>query len=57
MKWKCKHTGNIINLPDSEEDNMKGHDQYEKVIEEPVQVKTQKKPLSKIDNDTESDSI
>jgi hypothetical protein len=55
MKWKCKRSGNIIELPDSEEDNMKGHDQYEKVIEEPV--KAQKKPLSKIDNDTESDSI
>ena len=54
MKWKCKRSGNIIELPDSEEDNMKGHDQYEKVIEKPTQVKTYKKP---IDNDTESDSI
>jgi hypothetical protein len=54
MKWKCKRSGNIIELPDSEEDNMKGHDQYEKVIEKPAQVKTYKKP---IDNDTESDSI
>ena len=56
MKWKCKLTGNIIDLPDSEELNMKGHDQYEKVIED-VPVKPSKKPLSKIDNDTESDSI
>ena len=56
MKWKCKRTGNVIELPDSEEDNMKGHDQYEKVIED-VPTKASKKPSSKIDNDTESDSI
>lgn len=34
MKWKCKLTGNIIDLPDWEEENMSGHDQYEKVTAE-----------------------
>lgn len=34
MKWKCKLTGNIIELPDWEEENMSGHDQYEKVTAE-----------------------
>lgn len=33
-KWKCKLSGNIIELPDSEEENMVGHDQYERVEEE-----------------------
>lgn len=55
MKWKCKHTGNIITLPDWEEDNMKGHDQYEKVVEEAVVEEPKKKPAKKfIDNETDS---
>lgn len=54
MKWKCKLTGNIIELPDWEEDNMSGHDQYEKVEatqeEAPVEFKSKlsyRKPRSK----------
>lgn len=53
MKWKCKRTGNVIELPDWEEDNMKGHDQYEKVVE--VTEDPKKKPAKKfIDNETDS---
>lgn len=41
MKWKCKVSGNIIDLPDWEEANMVGHDGYEKVEE--VEVKQEEK--------------
>ena len=34
MKWKCKQSGNIIDLPDWEDANMVGHDGYEKVEED-----------------------
>lgn len=37
MKWRCKNTGNVIELPDWEEVNMVGHDGYEKVEEEVVE--------------------
>jgi hypothetical protein len=42
MKWKCKLSGNIIELPAWEEDNMVGHDQYEKVeeVEAPQEFKS-----------------
>lgn len=33
MKWKCKLSGTVIDLPDWEEANMAGHDGYEKVVE------------------------
>ena len=33
MKWKCKKTGNVIELPDYEDKNMEGHDGYELVTE------------------------
>ena len=45
MKWKCKQSGNIIDLPDWEDANMVGHDGYEKV-EEDKQVE-EKKPVAK----------
>jgi hypothetical protein len=41
MKWKCKLTGNIIELPDWEEDSMVGHDQYERVVEEALEQPTE----------------
>ena len=44
MKWKCKLTGNILELPDYEYDNMKTHDGYE-LIEEDKQ--EEKKPVAK----------
>lgn len=50
MKWRCKSSGNIIDLPDWEEANMAGHDGYEKVEEvvvveekQPVKTKAKKK--------------
>jgi hypothetical protein len=55
MKWKCKRTGNVIDLPDYEEDNMKGHDQYEKVIE--AKEEPSKKSSKKIVEDIDTDSI
>lgn len=33
MKWKCKLSGTVIDLPDYEYDNMIGHDGYELVVE------------------------
>lgn len=33
-KWKCKLSGTVIELPDYEDDNMVGHDGYDKVVEE-----------------------
>jgi len=47
MKWRCKNTGNVIELPDWEEVNMVGHDGYEKIEEEVVEDKQPTKPKSK----------
>ena len=48
MKWKCKLSGTIIDLPDYEYDNMIGHDGYELVEEVEVkQVDENKKPAAK----------
>lgn len=48
MKWKCKASGNIIDLPDSESHTMEGHDGYELVVEEVVEVeKPPKQPKTK----------
>lgn len=47
MKWKCKQSGNIIDLPDWEDANMVGHDGYEKVEEEHIQVEENKKPVAR----------
>ena len=47
MKWKCKVSGNIIDLPESESHTMEGHDGYEQV-EEVVEVeKPPKQPKGK----------
>ena len=45
MKWKCKLSGTVIDLPDYEYDNMIGHDGYE-LVEEDKQVE-EKKPVAK----------
>lgn len=45
MKWKCKQSGNVIDLPDTEEENMLGHDGYEKV-EEDKQVEDKKSTVA-----------
>ncbi len=50
-KWKCKLSGNIVELPDSEEDNMVGHDQYERVEEQeeqPVQPTRGRPPKNQV---------
>ena len=47
MKWKCKQTGNVIDLPDWEDDNMKGHEGYEKVLDEPTKQQESTKPAKK----------
>lgn len=39
MKWRCKQTGTIIELPDSETESMLQMEHYE-------QVKEEKKPVS-----------
>ena len=55
MKWKCKASGNIIELPDYEFESMKGHDGYEQVLEEVIVEEPKKKPAKKfIDNETDS---
>lgn len=57
MKWKCKSTGNVIELPDYETETMMGHDGYEAVVEEPVEPAKKtpaKKTVKDIDNDTDS---
>lgn len=46
MKWKCKQSGTVIDLPDWEEANMIGHDGYEKV-EEPTPKVEATKPAPK----------
>jgi hypothetical protein len=63
MKWKCKLSGNVIELPDSEEDNMEGHQQYERVYidegqQDPIQViKRPGRPSKKSTTDIDTDSI
>lgn len=52
MKWKCKSTGNIIDLPDYEEETMSGHDGYEKVVEEEVKEEPVK-PVKKAPKDAQ----
>lgn len=43
MKWKCKQSGNIIALPDGNDDEiMKGHDGYELVEETKVEPEPKK---------------
>ena len=44
MKWKCKQSGNVVDLPDYEYDNMIGHDGYELVEEDKQE---EKKPATK----------
>ena len=34
MKWRCKQSGNIIELPESESENMRQMEHYEEVKEE-----------------------
>lgn len=46
MKWKCKLSGTVIDLPDYEYDNMIGHDGYE-LVEEVVEEKPAKQPKAK----------
>lgn len=46
MKWKCKQSGTVIDLPDYEYDNMIGHDGYV-LVEEDKQVVEEKKPAAK----------
>ena len=57
-KWKCKLSGNIIDIPDWEDANMKGHDGYEKVEAEQEAAEAIKKASKKrshsIDNETDS---
>lgn len=48
MKWKCKLSGNVIDLPDWEDANMVGHDGYEKVeVEQHKQEEENKKPVAR----------
>ena len=63
MQWKCKVSGNVIELPDWEEGNMEGHEQYERVYidegqQEPIQVvKRLGRPSKKSTADTDTDSV
>ena len=45
MKWKCKVSGNIVDLPDSEAHTMEGHDGYELVEETKDSLKQPTKPV------------
>ena len=46
MKWKCKQSGTVIELPDYEYDNMIGHDGYELVTEPEPKAEKNKKPVA-----------
>ena len=43
MKWRCKQSGNIIDLPDSETENMLQMEHYEQVKEEKKSLSLPKK--------------
>jgi len=51
VKWKCKRSGNIISLPESETPAMLKHFEYEKIEEVvPVEVKAKGRPRKVNDN-------
>ena len=33
MKWRCKQTGNVLDLPESETENMQQMEHYEQIKE------------------------
>lgn len=43
MKFRCKQTGNVIEVPDEEADNMREMPHYEEVEETPVKKKKEAK--------------
>lgn len=48
MQWKCKMSGNIIDLPESESHTMEGHDGYELVEQKVAELeKPVKQPKAK----------